>query len=148
MQSTTERFKSKVKIVNGCWLWQDALYPDGYGVFHIDGKNYRAHRISFEFFVSKIPEGMCVCHRCDTPACVNPKHLFLGTNLENRLDCVAKGRQARGQQHGLSKLDEKQVKEIRCLREHGKTLAEIASQLNISSAMVSLIVNRKNWRHI
>jgi hypothetical protein len=92
-----ERFEAKVmpEPTTGCHLWIGATTPAGYGALNLnrDGVKY-AHRISFELHHGPIPPGMDICHRCDTPACVNPEHLFAGTRLDNVRDMHAKGRQA------------------------------------------------------
>lgn len=85
-----EQFVSRITRVNDCWIWTGA--SDRYGYLYIDGKPIRAHRISYELFVGKIKEGHVICHKCDTPLCVNPKHLFPGTQKENLLDAQSKGR--------------------------------------------------------
>ena len=76
----------------GCWIWMRSRDPRGYGQLGVDGKITRAHRHFYATYVGPIPEEMFVLHKCDIPACVNPTHLFLGTQADNMSDMVAKGR--------------------------------------------------------
>jgi hypothetical protein len=77
----------------GCWLWTGGTTNGGYGVIGVGrGRLHRAHRISWEIANGPIPDGLKVLHRCDNPPCVNPAHLFLGTQVDNMRDCAAKGR--------------------------------------------------------
>src|ERR1700761_773896 len=93
---------------NGCWIWNGAVSGNGYGINTRAGKGKRMHREYYTHFKGPIPEGMHVCHRCDVPRCVNPDHLFLGTNADNMADKVAKGRQTRGAASKSARLTEKQ----------------------------------------
>jgi hypothetical protein len=74
-----------------CWLWDRSCHA-GYATFRLKGRLIGAHRAAFEAFVGEIPDGMSVCHKCDTPRCINPAHLFLGTQADNLRDMFAKGR--------------------------------------------------------
>lgn len=86
------RFWQKVVKTKTCWLWSASKNDTGYGWFKRDGRMRGAHRMAYELRRGKIPSGMSVLHRCDTPACVRPAHLFLGTQADNVRDMLAKGR--------------------------------------------------------
>lgn len=97
MKTLEERFWAKVDTSGGptaCWLWMAACRETGYGQFSIGDRRAspgRAHRVAWELTRGPIPEGMLVCHRCDTPPCCNPSHLFLGTPADTMRDAAAKG---------------------------------------------------------
>ena len=117
------------------------------------GKIVKAHRVSWQLHHGPIPEGMCVCHRCDNPGCVNPSHLFLGTNADNTADRDAKGRQRTGDQWGEHnpghKLTLEEVKAIRAMYDKGDTTqAEIAKFYQVSQPTINMVVNRKRWTHL
>lgn len=91
-----DRFHNKYDIDgNGCWIWNGALRKDGYGILKINGRCDGAHRYSYEISKGEIPTGLFVCHKCDVPSCVNPEHLFIGTQEDNMKDSVSKGRKSR-----------------------------------------------------
>src|SRR5690348_1405181 len=103
--------KSKVKFTNTCWLWTAYINHYGYGIYNPrHQKSQGAHRFIWTHYFGEIPEGMFVCHKCDVRNCVNPKHLFIGTNKDNMDDKMAKGRQnaAKGEAQWSSKLTQQQ----------------------------------------
>jgi hypothetical protein len=157
-----ERFWSRVDKAAGadaCWLWNGHLNAYGYGTLGAgdsgrgDGRlrTMRAHRVSWEMANGPIPEGMHVCHTCDNRKCVNPAHLFLGTNADNVADKVAKGRGSRaaGSTNGFAKLTEAQVCEMRQdYARGGVTYPQLASRYGINQATVGKIITGKQWTHL
>lgn len=137
--SPIERFTAKYKVDGrtGCWVWQAALWnEDGYGTLGIkeNGKWKRvgAHRFSYEHYKGLIPKGLYVCHTCDNPSCVNPEHLFLGTQTDNMSDCKRKGRRPSfvGEKNPNSKLKSKDVALVYYFRNLGLSSKEIAEKLS------------------
>lgn len=101
---------------DGCWLWTAAKDEEGYGSFQYQGKKERAHRFAAALFVDGYQDDLNVCHTCDNPACVKPKHLFMGTTVDNVADRVCKGRSSRGDTHGRKTRPEAFVKAIEAKR--------------------------------
>lgn len=139
----------KSNSIDGCWTWIGCRLKGGYGLFRFDGKNQTSHRISWKIHFGKIPDGLHVCHYCDTRNCVNPKHLWLGTNAENMRDRDIKGRASRGESSGVAKFEDSQIIEIRRIHSRGDIfLREIAVKFGVCKATIWQIVNRKSWTHI
>lgn len=128
-----------------CIEFAGYLLPSGYGQKWFRGRKWRAHRVAWVLANGEIPDGMCVCHRCDNRACVNPDHLFLGTKADNSRDMVRKGRQTKGQDIVKSKITESQVLAIRA---DPRTQCEIAADYGVHRTLVSHIKRRKIWVHI
>ena len=144
--SLEDRFWSKVNKNKSCWEWIGAKFSSGYGVIRVSGKSKRSHRVSYELNVGPIPEGMSVLHKCDNPVCVNPVHLFVGTQQDNMKDRGDKGRTAKGEDSGVSKLTRKQVDKIRDEYKNTKTThAELGKKYNICRSQITCVINRKNW---
>lgn len=134
---------------DGCWPWKNTkTIHFGHGKFGWRKRTLQAHRVAYELVFGAIPDGMCVCHRCDNPACVNPAHLFAATHRENMADRDRKSRQAKGENAGLARLGPNQVTEIRRRRANGETQQSIADDFGITQANVSMIVLRRTWKHI
>lgn len=141
-----ERFWRNIeKQENGCWTWKGAKLTNGYGAFSVGTKRISAHRFSWKIHYGDIPAGHVVCHKCDNPPCVNPEHLFIGTNAENQHDKATKGRSARGEKNPKSKLTEKDVFRIRELIDEGLSSRRIAEVFGVRHAAILTIKNGKNW---
>lgn len=149
-----ERFWEKVEILDldQCWPWRGARTPNGYGRIGIDGSRVDiASRVSWRLNYGPIPDGMCVCHRCDNPGCVNPRHLFLGTRRDNIVDMYSKGRGNRpfGEKHVCARFTPQEVADIRAIYARGgvsqRTLGE---QYGVSHKAIGRLVARVTWRHV
>lgn len=144
--SVRDRFYQKFIPVteSGCWIWEGSS-SGRYGYISHEGHNRLAHRISWELHRGPLPAGMEVCHFCDVEPCVNPAHLFLGTHKENCHDRDRKGRNVNrfGSRHGMARLTEAAVREIRASAE---TSAALAARFGVHETTVGLARNRVTWK--
>lgn len=145
-----DRFWEKVdrRGPDECWLWIGATGSVGYGKIGIGQRSVDAHRVSWELQHGPIPEGVLVCHRCDTRLCVNPAHLFLGSYRENNQDTIRKGRAMTGERHHFAKLTRPQVVEIRTALTAGATQQSLADRFSVSSGAIQAIHAGRNWKEV
>ncbi len=160
------RFWSYVDKSGDCWLWTRSIGRWGYGTARFNGIHQNAHRIAWQLTNGSIPPDRVVCHACDNRRCVNPAHLWIGTQLENMRDAWQKGRRdatckgvghwrirmpekvARGTSHYLTKLTEEDIRTIRSDRAAGTPLATLGARYGLTKDAIWRIVKRKNWAHI
>jgi len=149
-QRLIQKYEKHVIRKEGCWAWKGAVMRFGYGQTNHNGIPIAGHRASWIIHKGRIPKDMCVLHKCDNPPCSNPDHLFLGTDKDNHLDMITKGRDksAFGEQHVRAQLKEKDVIEIRKLLDNKISLKVIAEKYDITASSVWCIKKRKSWKHL
>jgi hypothetical protein len=146
-----------------CWNWTRAINNKGYGVAYFLGRQTLAHRLSYEVSIGPIPEGMFVLHRCDNPRCINPSHLFAGTQLDNVRDAMAKKRhvyppkndhyrdkskQPRGSKNPASKLTEETAKEILIERLKGRNFVDLGKEFGVDPSIIADLCRGATWKHV
>lgn len=135
----------------GCWEWQGRRRIDGYGQIRVDGRTLVTHRVAAHVFSAfDLSSPMKVCHYCDNPPCVNPKHLFIRTHSDNMQDMVAKGRISlkNGVESANAKLNDWKVLRIRFMKSLGEKNARIADIFGVHNATIWGIVNSRSWKHL
>lgn len=145
------RLKSKVLIDNnGCWIWQNSVTEAGYGTTILKGRLQGAHRASWKVFIGEIPEGMQVNHKCHVRKCINPEHLYLGSQKENIADAIKANRRntARGKNISNAKLDEAKVEVIKKLLAEGVACNAIAKIYEVSPSTIEAVHNGITWKHV
>jgi hypothetical protein len=135
-----------------CWLWEGGIWgPGGYGCLKVDGNRVKAHRFSWLIHNGEIPKNMRVCHHCDNVLCVNPNHLFLGTDADNLSDMVSKERQNRGEERPAAKLTEDDVLEIKKIYKKGSATygaRALGRKFGVSKTAIQHIIRGQNWSYL
>lgn len=134
------KFDEKVEPdpFGGCWLWSGAQNPEGYGHLQFQGKDWRAHRLSFVRHKGEIPDGSVVRHKCDVPSCVNPGHLEIGTHADNAADKAKRKRSTASVPDCV----------VTAIRQSTKKGVDLAKEFSVSTALVSLIRNNKRRNYV
>jgi len=149
--------KVKKRNANECWEWLAYKDQKGYGIFYTGKKNEHAHRFALELKLGrKLIKGEHSLHHCDNPGCVNPLHLFSGTNSDNVKDKMDKGRHkvgsgenaVKGEHHHKAKLKNEDIIKIRKLHQEGVKATKLASKYNVDRVSIHNIVSRRTWKHL
>ncbi len=145
-ESTRRRFLAKLAVDDQtkCWPWRHAIASTGYGLISSMGKCTGAHQVSYEIFKGPIPEGLWVLHNCpggDRRDCVNPAHLWAGTQDENNQDAAKKGRTPSGNRHWNTKIPEESVPQIKQMFQAGLSQKEIAAHFGVHQSHISCIIS-------
>jgi hypothetical protein len=157
LENVLDRFWSKVKFEynedgtinnNACMIWTTGKDKDGYGQFWVNGKGIRSHIFVWTIYNGPILKGLQVLHKCDYPGCINPLHLWIGTNQENVDDKVRKRRQIKGSSHGMAVFEDEEVFEILKLSNSGMTQQEIADIFGVTQSSINNIITGRCWSHL
>lgn len=144
--------KMRIDEVSECWNWKGLTFEKGYGQFHNSKLNggvpLAASRASWMIHNGPIAKGLFVCHRCDNRRCVNPKHLFLGTQKENMEDCASKRRVNHGEDRPQAKLTDEKVAEARRLRQEGIGWIKLAVQFGVTKNCIRSAIQGQTWSHV
>lgn len=147
-----DRFWEKVQRTKSCWLWMGSVNRAGYGQINDGRRPQLAHRVAWELTFGPIPDGLCALHDCpdgDNPRCVNPEHLFIGTQLDNIADAIRKTRNTKGSQFPQAKLTDDSVREMRKrYAAGGITQQRLADEYGVTNGIICEILSRKRWAHV
>lgn len=148
-RNTVDTFWTKVDVrgKDECWEWKAARDKGGYGIFHFM-KTIKAHRFVMQHILEIDIAGLVVCHRCDNSSCVNPDHLFIGTEADNMRDRDLKLRQARGVKIHKAKFTAEEVRHLRYLYDSGVSVKELSVKFNLQLANMRNIVTRKSYKDV
>lgn len=147
------RFWQKVdrRGPNDCWPWTKARDRQGYGQTKFSSRqSQKAHRVAYTLTHGAIPAGLMICHRCDSPPCCNPAHLYAGTSADNQRDAVRAGkhRDRVGDRNPAAKLTADDVREIRAGLSRGLTQSALAERFGVEQTNISMIKRGATWRHV
>lgn len=154
VRTLAQRYWEKVDVrgPDECWPWTAATNAAGYGILGVwdgsRGRSVLAHRIGWGLVRGEAPGELCVLHSCDTPACQNPRHHFLGTRLDNNADRHAKARDARGSAAAPARLSEAAAREIHRRYSDGEQLIPLADEFGVHHSTISAIARGRSWRHL
>jgi hypothetical protein len=139
-----ERFWQKVnkETDSGCWEWTGGKYTSGYGSFSLNGKSARSHRVSAEWSGLVVTEDTVICHSCDNPICVNPEHLFIGTQHDNMIDKMNKGRSP---QRIIRHLSDEEVRMVRVMTGKQK---DIAAHFGVGVGVIADIQHKRTYKDV
>lgn len=142
--------KVDIRSKNECWNWLGAINKDGYGRICYNGTHHFSHRLVLSFFhPRKKLDGKIVMHICDNTKCCNPKHLVVGSHVDNQMDKVRKNRQAKGEKNGQSILTEQQVRAARKkYKPHVVTYQMIANEYGVSKDTIQKAIRGIYWKHL
>ena len=149
LRNKLERKSERIPFTD-CGIWTGAWQSMGYGQVRYNGKTILAHRAAYMVYRSDIPVGLCVLHKCDTPPCINPDHLFLGTQKDNIRDMISKGRgRLRHESGWYSRFCADDIRRFRAMYASGEyTINSLARKLGITSGGMWKIIRRKTWTHL
>lgn len=139
-------FKRLVVDANGCWIWQGASHPFGYGQIRYKGVLHNVHRLMFIWFVRDLVGDEQSCHKCNVPACCNPDHLYPGTQTENMGQAAREGRFPKGFAHHNSKLNLEQVEQVIALHAEGRSASSLGRQFGVNHHTIGRIIQGKTYR--
>ena len=139
-----------------CWPWTAGRFDSGYGAVQWGakkdgGKLKGSHVVAYGLENGPVPDGKCVLHSCDNRPCCNPTHLFLGTKGDNAADAVSKDRHTRGERHGLAKLTDAAVRDIRARyvpRHPTNSGSALAKEYGVTAQLIAIVVAKKAWAHV
>lgn len=143
-----QRLKDKTVKAGDCLVLEKCRNKKGYVNVSYKGRQVLAHRLSYTLHTGSIPEGLFVCHTCDNPSCINPDHLFLGTNDENMQDMCAKDRSNRGSRHYSAVLNDELVLKLRKEYNKGDSWMDLEKKYGVNRGVLRPAILGMTWKHL